>query len=307
MKTKGFFPTEIIFSVTNKCNLNCAHCYVKKSTENLLIDDAKKLILSCLEKHDIPQIDKIGFTGGEPFLHFDFLLEITKFAIQNDLMFDQIMTNGCWWKTEEELNLILQKLYDAGYDGKFGVSWDVFHNQNEEKLATFINCVHNLFGKESVTIQTVKPFIQNPQKKTDEEKELFEKSQKIENTIKNLFPEVPLYFLPQSFESTNPNAWKNKKWFKEDYCQGPGNILFVHSDGNIAPCCGFANENRELFIGKITDSFEKILQNAQNNKMVQLCFEKGLSSQKKLAKKFHKGKCSDICSFCDFICKSGKM
>jgi hypothetical protein len=149
--------------------------------------------------------------------------------------------------------------------------------------------------------------VQNPKKMTDDEKSLFEKSQKLEETIKSVFPEVPLYVLPQSFESENPKCWQSKKWFKEDFCQGPGNILFVHSDGNIAPCCGFANENKELFIGKITDSIETILQNAKNNKMIQLCFEKGLSSVKKVAKKSHKGKCSDICTFCDFICKNGKI
>ena len=117
----------------------------------------------------------------------------------------------------------------------------------------------------------------------------FEKSQKLEETIKSVFPEVPLYVLPQSFESENPKCWQSKKWFKEDFCQGPGNILFVHSDGNIAPCCGFANENKELFIGKITDSIETILQNAKSNKMIQLCFEKGLSSVKKVAKKADSG------------------
>jgi hypothetical protein len=41
--------------------------------------------------------------------------------------------------------------------------------------------------------------------------------------------------------------------------------------------------------------------------MIQLCFEKGLSSVKKVAKKAHKGKCGDICTFCDFICKNGKI
>ena len=125
-------------------------------------------------------------------------------------------------------------------------------------------------------------------------------------TIKSLFPEVPLYILPQSSESENPKCWQSKKWFKEDFCQGPGNILFVHSDGNIAPCCGFANENPQLFIGKITDSIDTILQNAKSNKMIQLCFEKGLSSVKKVAKKAHKGKCGDICSFAILFVKTGK-
>ena len=310
MKAKGFIPTEIIFSTTNSCNLNCSHCFVKKSTEKLDIQDAKNLIKDCLHYQDeqnFPFINKIGFTGGEPFLYTEFLFEITKFAIENDFIFDQIMTNGCWWKNKEDLSETLQKLYDVGYDGKIGLSWDIFHNQDEEKITTFIDQVHSVFGGESLIIQTVKPFIENPKKMTDEEKSIFEKSQELEEKIKSLYPEVPIYILPQSFESENEKAWQYKKWFKEDFCQGPGNILFIHSDGNIAPCCGFANENKELFIGKITDSFETIMKNASNNKMIDLCFNKGLSSVKKVAKKSHKGKCSDICSFCDFVCKNGKV
>ena len=172
MKTKGFFPTEIIFSTTNACNLNCPHCFVKKSTEKLDIQKAKDLIEECCKFQDsntyssnLPFINKIGFTGGEPFLYKDFLFEITKFAIEKDFLFDQIMTNGCWWKSEEELSQTLQDLYDAGFDGKIGLSWDIFHNQDEEKITTFIEQVHAVFGSDSLVIQTVKPFVQNPKKK----------------------------------------------------------------------------------------------------------------------------------------------
>ena len=66
-------------------------------------------------------------------MYKDFLFEVTKFAIEKDFLFDQIMTNGCWWKSEEELSQTLQDLYDAGFDGKIGLSWDIFHNQNEER------------------------------------------------------------------------------------------------------------------------------------------------------------------------------
>ena len=144
-------------------------------------ENAKNIIEECCnfqDSNNFPFINKIGFTGGEPFLYKDFLFEVTKFAIEQDFLFDQIMTNGCWWKSEEELSQTLQTLYDAGFDGKFGVSWDIFHNQDEEKITTFINQVHKVFGPDSLVIQTVKPFVQNPKKMTDDEKPLFEKSKK---------------------------------------------------------------------------------------------------------------------------------
>ena len=150
-----FQPTEIIFASTNACNLHCEHCFVSRTSQKLSIENAKAFILSCKKTTD-SQIEKIGFSGGEPFLYFDFLLEITKFTVAQDLMFDQIMTNGDWWHTESELKQTLQNLYDAGYDGKFGLSWDTFHAQNEERMLTFIRQIQEYFGENSINIQTVK-------------------------------------------------------------------------------------------------------------------------------------------------------
>lgn len=280
-----FEPTEIIFSSTSACNLHCDHCFVSRNPQKLSIEDAKNFISSC-KKAPNSQIQKIGFSGGEPFLYFEFLLEITKFTIEQDLLFDQIMTNGDWWKTEEDLNEKLQALYNAGYDGKFGVSYDEFHGQTPQRMTTFISSVQKIFGNDSVNIQSVG------------------------NSLP-LEVETTIYTLPQTFQSEDEHAWKAKKWFKDDYCEGPGNIFYVHSNGNIAPCCGFANENPELFIGKITDSFETIMNNAKNNKLVKICFETGLGKYRhQIKKQMHHtgkkfpGKCNDICSFCDYVCKN---
>ena len=126
------------------------------------------------------------------------------------------------------------------------------------------------------------------------------------------FPEnISVYTLPRTYTSDDPRSWQARRWFKEDYCQGPGNILYVHADGNIAPCCGFANENPALFIGTIHDSFETIMQKAAANPMLKICYEEGLSHYrrhglKKTLRSQEKklpGKCSDICSFCDYVCK----
>ena len=134
-----------------------------------------------------------------------------------------------------------------------------------------------------------------------------EKTEKLEselNALGNDFS-ADIFVLPQTFQSDDKRGWQSKKWFKEDFCEGPGNILFVHADENIAPCCGFANENCALFIGKITDSFDSVMQNAEKNPMIKLCFEKGLSSLIKKLEKEKKlpGKTGDICTFCDFIAK----
>ena len=306
MTNRHFQPTEIIFAATNACNLHCEHCFIERNPHKLKIADAIALIESCVESGS--KIDRIGFSGGEPFLYMDFLLEVTKAAISQDMMFDQIMTNGDWWKNEEDLCTTLQKLYDAGYDGKIGLSWDSYHGQTTERMETFIRTVQKIFGEESISIQTVDD-------KTGGESLPLARTSLLATPSAGdtpaTPPNIPVYHLPRTYTSDNPCAWQASHWFKEDYCEGPGHILYVHADGNSAPCCGFANENPALFIGKITDSFEQIMQNAANNQMVKICYEEGLSHYRRhdfkkilrANKEKLPGRTNDICTFCDYVCK----
>ena len=133
---KGFFPYEIIFSVTDLCNLKCNHCYIKKNNAKLDINAAINF-LDSLTEDNLAQVTHIGFSGGEPFLFPEIIEEITKKSVEKDLLFDCIMTNGVWWKNQEELKITLQKIYEAGFDGKIGISFDYFHAN------TFENCCKN--------------------------------------------------------------------------------------------------------------------------------------------------------------------
>jgi len=296
-----FNPREIIFSVTDSCNLHCGHCFISRSSHKLNCEEAINFLKSYKAYEDSPKntravkIDKIGFSGGEPFLALDLICNITKAALQMDFFFDQIITNGDWWLNEEDLVKKLQKLYDAGYDGKIGLSWDSFHAQNKERMEIFIGAVQELFGEDSISIQSVIPF-ENPK--------LI-----IPNVEKSELGDIPLYTIKQCFPGKDPRSWQARKWFKDDYCEGPGQILYVHPTGNIAPCCGFANENPQLFVGRLSDSFESVMDKAYQNKMVKLCYEEGLRKyQKKLKKAGHHfpGKCDEICAFCDYICSLQK-
>lgn len=313
-KGPGFNPTEIIFSVTDACNLHCPHCYVSRKTQRLKAEEAKKFIQSAKNS----SIERIGFSGGEPFLYTDFLCEIIKETVQNDLMFDRIMTNGVWWKDEDELSDKLKKIYDAGFDGKIGLSLDSFHNQNIQEVLTFIRKAFEIFNTgDIIEIQSV--ISENPEDKILD----FENFDKIAEEF-NLETELYLdkktgrgtiilssddKFIQiqretQSFLSEDSRAWKAKKWFKDDFCFGPGQVLFIHSDGNIAPCCGFSNENPRLFIGTVRDSLSQIMKNASDNPMIKIIYEEGLSGKIKKLKKKVPGKTTDICAFCDFVCKN---
>lgn len=320
---KGFKPTEIIFAATSACNLKCQHCFVSQNPNKLNIESAVNFIADCKNYCDSEknitglQIEKIGFSGGEPFLYLDFLCSLIKAAVEKDFMFDRLMTNGVWWNSEEDLNAKLNAIYEAGFDGKIGLSWDIFHNQDFSKIITFISAVHKIFGANAVEIQSVIKNNDNfeeliyrlaNQLKCSVEKNINKKTGKGIYLLQNDSVYLPIYREPQTFQCTEKDAWQAKKWFKDDYCQGPGNILYVHADGNIAPCCGFANEEKPLFIGNINMTFEEVINQANENQLVQDCYNTGLEKIRKskeiksLLKVEKLGKTDDLCTFCQYLC-----
>ena len=342
-----FNPEEIIFAVTTACNMHCPHCFVNRKPFNLKASDAINFLKSVHDSQN-SSIEMVGFSGGEPFLRPDFLCEVIKAAIDMDFMFDRIMTNGDWWKSEEDLRETLQKVYDAGYDGKIGLSYDNFHAQSEERSATFIQTAWEIFGSDAVEIQSVKnealgirseelkgeslpPGVQATLSPTPPSPRECPKTPNVSQMLQslanrlnltyeeNISPSglgiaslsdeehfLPAYIQTESYQANDPCAWHDKQWFKDEHCAEMGQILFVHATGDIAPCCGFANENKALFIGKITDSFDQVLKNAGQSKMIKICYEEGLSKQIKVLEKQGKlpeGKTADICTFCDLVCK----
>lgn len=312
---KDFLPTEIIFATTGLCNLDCSHCYVKKTTEKLDISLASNFLKTCKAS----SISKIGFSGGEPLLYPQFIQEISKQAVDLDFLFDRIMTNGTWWNDTKNLCSTLESIYESGFDGKFGLSFDTFHGQSVEKISIFCQCLFETWNDGGILeIQSVEDknntevildLLQNLAKKLNCSLFIDSKAKGYTKlvTLKNENIFIPVFITKECFSSDDNTMWQDKKWFKEDYCQGPGNILFVHPDGNIAPCCGFANENEKLFIGNISQSYNQIMENAKKSFMINASHIEGLSKlRKKLIKQgfTFPGKTSNPCSFCDYICKN---
>lgn len=313
MSAIKFYPEEVIFAPTGICNLKCPHCFVKKSKRNLKVSDAIKFLESCKGT----TVRKVSFSGGgEPFLNIDFLVEVIKYCVDNAYNFGRITTNGIWWSSKEELTEKLKMIREAGFDGKIGLSYDSFHGQKLSEVRQFCREVFKIFDGTTIEIQSVISQFQFDVKNLEILAQGFDckTEQDIDKTTgqgtifikgKSIF--IPVMRQPQSFLSNDTRAWKSDKWFKDDFCEGPGQVLFVHPDGNIAPCCGFANENKELFIGTIKQDFDTIMHQASKNPMLKICYNDGLSKQIKELKKNGveiPGKTSDICAFCDFVCKN---
>lgn len=312
-QTRGFFPTEIIFAPTSECNLKCPHCRVSRGEPRLKADDACRFLRSCRGS----AIERVGFSGGEPFLSMDFLEQVCKAVVESGLLFGRLMTNGCWWESETQLRGKLGRLAEAGFDGKIGLSCDSYHGQDAEKTAAFCRSVFSVWNDGSmIEIQSVV----DASRSGGDANFLaalaeglgcgISRRTKGKGGTGTILLEgggifLPVHRTPRSFPGGEPDGWRARRWFREDFCVGPGNVLYVHPDGGIAPCCGFANENAALRIGRIEQTFGQVMRSARENPMVRACYVRGLSECRRQAAKNgfrFPGKTGDNCTFCDFAC-----
>ena len=303
-----FSPDEILFSPTTNCNLICPHCDIKRSNDVLSVKVAKKFLIDCKKNG----INRIGFTGGEPFLSGNFLYSIIKFAVKKGFLFARIITNGVWYKDEGDLNGRLKKLFNSGYDGSICVSVDAYHRQNLKKVVGFIKTAQSIWRRpDLISIVYV----------TGQDRATESKLQRLAGLLKGrlsgfssrhphirtsgIFIKIDKIVLsPIGKAEKLKDPWDGK-WFKEDYCKGPGNLFFVEPSGEVKPCCGYASELSSLSIGNIKrNTASEIIKNVHKNRIVCAIFDSGLTSvRERLARSgvVFPGKTSNHCFFCHYI------
>jgi len=304
-----FRPTEALFSPTTDCNLACPHCDIRKSQVLLSKAAAVRFLAQCGDAG----IGRVGFTGGEPFLVPDFLYTLSSEALRHGLNFDRIMTNGVWWKSRKELIGVLSRLRGAGYDGSLCVSADAFHRQDAKKVAQFLRSVVSVWRRpDVVSIAYVTGA---------KVKETGRKLSKLAGLLGCILKDfgsshasiegcgifiklLKIELSPVGKASKLKDPWDGR-WFKEDKCRGPGNVLFVLPDGDVKPCCGYAIDSKLLTIGNIRrDSAGSILRDISSNRFVHTIYNSGLSTIRRRMEKDgvkFPGKTTNHCYFCHYI------
>ncbi len=89
-----YYPVQLSYEVTHRCNLKCRHCYIDKKSVNPkkeMNPQDFEIFLSKLDKYNLPL--NIQITGGEPLLRKDIwdILEIASFYAKDKWSFN---TNG---------------------------------------------------------------------------------------------------------------------------------------------------------------------------------------------------------------------
>lgn len=325
---KIFSPEEIIFVPTQECNLRCAHCFVPKNARKLNLERALSFLNDAIDGG----VSQIGFSGGEPFLALDFVCAIVQVTVEKGAYFDRLMTNAVVFDDTSVMQKALEKLFAAGFDGVFGISFDAFHAQKIEKVAAFIKYVERIWQERShiSIICTKKASIDS--KTLSMIKELADALDlDVEYYNHALFPSALIYkdkletFMNDGLafdiipietidfiadKADVEEAWQSESWFTEDFCSGPGHVYYIHADGNVAACCGYANECKSLILGNINSmSYAEIASNAAESckhGFLRTIYKTGLLKEaEKLEKSGYtfpgKGRTKDNCLFCRYL------
>ncbi|MBO4266233.1 MAG: radical SAM protein [Lachnospiraceae bacterium] len=138
--------SKIAIAMTDKCSASCEMCCFKCSPEgkNTLSTDFMKDVI--LQASKINGIQSIGFTGGDPFMVFDQLLECSAYAHSLGLRVS-VNTNGFWGKNEKRAFELVGKLKEAGVES-MSFSADHIHQEYvpiaDLKMAMRAVTAHNM-------------------------------------------------------------------------------------------------------------------------------------------------------------------
>ncbi|MBN1381679.1 MAG: hypothetical protein JXA41_08395 [Deltaproteobacteria bacterium] len=122
--------TGIHFLLTYKCLLECDHCFLYSGPHaqgTMTLHQIRRVLE---EAQKIKTVEWIYIEGGEAFLFYPLMLEGTKIARTMGFKVG-IVTNAYWAVSEEDAELWLRPLKEAGID-LLSISDDSFHYGEEE-------------------------------------------------------------------------------------------------------------------------------------------------------------------------------
>lgn len=130
------FVSQLNVIIGNKCTAKCDFCTNDSSPKgkiHLASETCKQLVRQAKELG----FNRVGFSGGEPFLYRELLLELTEIAESHSLGF-VIATNGYWGKNPQEAETLMLQLRQRGLT-KLQLSYDVEHAKYVK-----VNAIYNV-------------------------------------------------------------------------------------------------------------------------------------------------------------------
>jgi organic radical activating enzyme len=310
-RTRIFRPDYLSFSGTYQCNLSCPHCCVPiEWPDRLDITVASRFLDDACDVG----LRTLSFTGGEPFLYPEFVIELTRRGAMRGMRFDKVQTNGVWYRDEQQLREVLQDLREAGFTGKLGLSVDKFHGKHTDEAATFCQIAREVFHRDNIVSlsyasRAVELGLEPVRALAQKLGGILDWSDRLHRWML-VSPELTIvlnwnHLAPVERAERLDGAWDGV-WFEEDYCEGPGQALIITPKGEVKPCCGFASDLDQLTIGNIHEhTAAEIIQRGRDHPYVGKVFREGLTKIREeiLAKNPDAlpGATSNHCFFCWYV------
>lgn len=114
--------------LTERCNATCSHCWFSSGPERTARMEPDEALDYIDQAREIPTVEWISFTGGEPFLLPEMLLKLVGHASRKGLR-TECVTNCFWATTEGTAEGLLGRLVDEGLD-VIDISADDFHQRH---------------------------------------------------------------------------------------------------------------------------------------------------------------------------------
>lgn len=267
MKTNVPYTT-LAFTLYRKCSAACAMCCFSSNprcSETLDINRVKEYID---ESEQIKEIKTVSFTGGEPFMEYESLVDLVSYAAHKGKRVTTI-TNAYWANSYEIAYNRMKKLREVGLN-HISVSHDAYHKEyvNTEYVGNLLRAAGNL-GISS-TLATVKI-------KGERIGHIFDElDDALYGTELEVIPCLPAggaknTFKPNQFDHTIATDTEGLR------CVYGGNIVVAYN-GLIYPCCSQMVFETNLSIGHFNDlSLHEALRKVKNNGLLYLLRNKELS------------------------------
>lgn len=135
-------PPQLVIQITDRCNATCPQCGMRVSNRfrrsSLTTDGIKRLVDAAAQKG----VQALSFTGGEPLLEVDRLVELIRHAGAAGIPFIRTGTNGYLFANPEKpgfysrINRLVEKLADTPLRN-FWISVDSTEPSIHERMRGF--------------------------------------------------------------------------------------------------------------------------------------------------------------------------
>lgn len=236
---------DLTIMLTYRCNYRCRDCLIGDklgSNKTISLEEAVRVVDDAAK---LRTIRAIAFAGGEPFLAYKRMVEISEYTWLRYRCGFSISTNCSWAKTPDVARAKLAPLYGNGMRWMLA-SWDVFHAE----FGKFEHVVNAIRAAQEIGIKVSLQNIITPDsfRNTDLKEELkgkvdIEAIEWVENSV-----------VPVGLGATELK--QEERTFLDEIPEGDcnvGDVLNIEVDGTVKPCCGAAFMESHLDMGNAFD------------------------------------------------------